>query len=40
MTTLSLQPVKGMRDFYPAQMRFRQWLFAKMRQTAEQFGFE
>jgi histidyl-tRNA synthetase len=38
--TLSLQPVKGTRDFYPAEMRLRNWLFGIWRETARQFGFE
>ncbi len=36
----ALQPVKGTRDFYPAEMRLRNWLFEIWRQTARQFGFE
>ncbi len=35
-----IQPVKGTRDFYPEQMRFRKWLFGKMRAVSEKFGFE
>jgi len=34
------QPVKGTRDFYPEDMRVRQWLFAKWRSIAERFGYE
>jgi histidyl-tRNA synthetase len=35
-----LQPVRGTRDFYPPEMRLRQWLFEIWRKTALQFGFE
>ncbi|MCZ6532675.1 MAG: histidine--tRNA ligase, partial [SAR324 cluster bacterium] len=38
MTTL--QPVRGTRDFYPEEMRVRNWLFDIWRQTSLQFGFE
>lgn len=40
MNKVNLQSVKGTRDFYPEQMGFRQWLFGKMRQVSERFGFE
>jgi histidyl-tRNA synthetase len=36
---MELQPVKGMRDFYPEQMFQRSWLFEKFRQTAQRFDF-
>jgi histidyl-tRNA synthetase len=39
MTTLSTQPYKGTRDFYPEDMRFRQWTFQKMRQVCESYGY-
>jgi histidyl-tRNA synthetase len=35
-----LQPVKGTRDFYPDEMRLRNWLFGIWRETARSFGFE
>jgi histidyl-tRNA synthetase len=38
--TIQLQPVKGTRDFYPDEMRLRNWLFAIWRETARSFGFE
>ncbi|MBA2482239.1 MAG: histidine--tRNA ligase [Planctomycetes bacterium] len=38
--TIDLQPVKGTRDFYPEDMRVRQWLFARWREVARAFGFE
>ena len=37
---MDLQPVKGTRDFYPEEMRLRNWLFGIWRDTARQFGFE
>lgn len=40
MRNINLQPVKGTRDFYPEEMRFRRWLFGKMRLVSEKFGFE
>lgn len=40
MKRINLQPVKGTRDFYPVEMRFRRWLFGKMREISEAFGFE
>ena len=30
---LSTQPYKGTRDFYPAEMRFRNWFFDKIREA-------
>lgn len=36
---LDLKPVRGMRDFYPAQMRLRQWLFNQWREVSENFNF-
>ena len=38
--TITLQPVKGTRDFYPEEMRLRNWLFQIWRESARQFGFE
>jgi histidyl-tRNA synthetase len=38
--TIKLQPVKGTRDFYPAELRLRNWLFDIWRETSRQFGFE
>ena len=34
-----LQPVRGTRDFYPEDMRFRNWLFDHFREVARLFGF-
>ncbi len=36
----SLSAPRGTRDFYPDEMRRRNWLFGLFRQTAGQFGFE
>lgn len=38
--TLSTQPYKGTRDFFPEEMRLRKQLFSHMRNTVELFGFE
>lgn len=40
MTKLKFQPVKGTRDFYPEQMAFRNWLFGKMREVSQKFGYQ
>lgn len=40
MSRIELEPVKGTRDFYPEDLRFRTWLFAHMRAVAESFGYE
>lgn len=37
---LSTQPYKGARDFYPEDMRVRNWLFGIWRDTAKKFGYE
>lgn len=37
---LSTQPYKGTRDFYPENMRLRNWMFGKWRQVCESFGYE
>ena len=36
----ALQPPRGTRDFYPEEMRRRNWLFDRFRRTALAFGFE
>lgn len=38
--SLSTQPYKGARDFYPEDKRVQKYMFAKMRETAERFGYE
>ncbi|MDO8551196.1 MAG: histidine--tRNA ligase [bacterium] len=40
MTNMKFQPVKGTRDFYPEQMAFRNWLFGKMREVSQRFGYQ
>jgi histidyl-tRNA synthetase len=35
-----INSVKGTRDFYPEQMRVRNWLYQKMRKVSEAFGYE
>jgi len=37
---LSVKPYRGSRDFYPPEMRFRKWMFSRLRSSVEQFGFE
>lgn len=37
---LSKQPYKGTRDFFPAQMRLRNYIFEKWAQVSESFGYE
>jgi len=36
---LSTQPYKGTRDFYPQDMRFRRWMFGRMREVAHLYGY-
>ncbi|HKI99007.1 MAG TPA: histidine--tRNA ligase [bacterium] len=38
--TINLQPVKGTRDFYPPELRLRNWLFEIWRESSRAFGFE
>jgi histidyl-tRNA synthetase len=38
--SLSTQPYKGARDFYPEDKRLQKWMFAKWRAVAEAFGYE
>lgn len=35
-----IQSVKGTRDFYPEQMAIRVWLYNKMREVSELFGYQ
>lgn len=37
---LTKQPYKGTRDFFPAQMRLRNYIFQKMSEVSELFGYE
>lgn len=36
----AIQSVKGTRDFYPEGMAFRQWLYARIREVSESFGYQ
>lgn len=38
--TLSTQPYKGARDFYPEDKRFQKYMFGVWRQVCESFGYE
>ena len=37
---MDLKPPRGTRDFHPADMRLRSWLFGHFREVARRFGFE
>ena len=37
---LSTQPYKGARDFYPEDKRLQKYMFNRIRQTVERFGYE
>ena len=37
---MDLKPPRGTRDFFPADMRLRSWLFGHFREVAHRFGFE
>lgn len=36
---LSTQPYKGARDFYPEDKRIQKWMFARLRDVVEKFGY-
>jgi histidyl-tRNA synthetase len=36
----SIQTVKGARDFYPEEMAVRSWLYRKIREVSESFGYQ
>lgn len=40
MASLSSQPYKGTRDYYPADKRVQNYIFSIWRETAERFGYE
>lgn len=40
MKTTAIARTPGTRDFYPAEMRRRNWLFDKMREISARFGYE
>lgn len=37
---LSTQPYKGTRDFYPNDMQIRQWMFTRLRETLQLYGYQ
>jgi histidyl-tRNA synthetase len=40
MSTLSSQPYKGTRDYYPADKRVQNYIFSTWRRTAQRYGYE
>ncbi len=40
MSTLSSQPYKGTRDYYPAEKRVQNYIFSTWKRVAEQYGYE
>jgi histidyl-tRNA synthetase len=36
----AILPVKGTRDFFPESMALRQWLYARIREVSESFGYQ
>ena len=40
MSKAALKPPRGTRDFYPEELRYREWLFDHFRAVARQYGFE
>ncbi|MFN2290000.1 MAG: histidine--tRNA ligase [Anaerolineae bacterium] len=39
-TQTTIQSVKGTRDFYPETMAFRNWLYQKIRDISERYGYQ
>jgi histidyl-tRNA synthetase len=39
-TNTTIQAVKGTRDFYPEAMAFRTWLYGKVRDISQRFGYQ
>ena len=39
-TRTTIQAVKGTRDFYPEAMAFRTWLYSKVRDISERYGYQ
>jgi len=37
---LSTQPYKGTRDFFPAEMRARRWMFQRLRDAVQAYGYQ
>ena len=40
MTGLSAEPYKGTRDYYPEDMRVREYIFNTWRRVVESYGYE
>lgn len=40
MSTLSAQPYKGTRDYYPAEKRVQNYIFATWKKVAQRYGYE
>jgi histidyl-tRNA synthetase len=40
VSRFSLQPPRGTRDFFPEELRLREWIFGHFRAVARRFGFE
>lgn len=38
--SLPTQPYKGTRDFYPEDKRLQKWMFSKLRQVVESYGYQ
>ncbi len=36
----TIQPVKGARDFYPEDLAFRRWLYERIRDVSEAYGYQ
>ena len=36
----SIQSVKGMREFYPEQLALRNYIYSKVRQASQMFGYQ
>lgn len=36
----TIQPVKGARDFYPEDLAFRRWLYERIREVSEAYGYQ
>ena len=36
----AIPPVKGTRDFYPEEMAFQRWLYQRIREVSESFGYQ
>ncbi len=36
----TIRPIKGTRDFYPAEMAFRTWLYGQVKAASQKFGYQ